>query len=122
MKPMKIILLEDDPIIYWDLSVQLTRLNYQLLEEYLPLDEYLDKSPARDEDIIITNLKLDDDWIDKDCIDQLNSLNLKVVILTGLSDQRYHDLAELKVPYTLLFKPYTHLQIKRSLQSLRPTG
>ena len=66
-------------------------------------------------DIVISNLRLLDGWIDHDFARSLSRGKTHLIILTGLGDIDLHQMDWEPVVPTFLFKPYTLLQLRNEL-------
>lgn len=118
--PYKVAVIEDDPINCWQLRRQLEFNGCQVVghfDSYLEAEDLLcDLFP----DIIISNLKLTDGWVDDCFLNMLEGHSMHVIILTGLRDLSLHSLFD-RPFFHYLFKPYTGLQLTYCLEEINST-
>jgi response regulator RpfG family c-di-GMP phosphodiesterase len=113
-----VVVVEDDPIIGWDLRKQLDALlpgGVQYFDSQEQTSSYL---RSHQPDLIITNLRLLDGWIDKAYYTALKSASKRLLILTGLRDERLHPDLEEAGKHSFLYKPFTSLQLRSCIQNL----
>jgi len=116
--PYRVAVIEDDPINCWQLRRQLESNGCQVVGQF---DSYLEAESMIAElfpDIIISNLKLSDGWVDDYYLNVLEGHSLHVIILTGLRDLTLHMPVGDRTLFHYLFKPYTYLQLASCLNEI----
>ncbi len=106
-----VVVVEDDPIISWNLRKQLEPLIPGGVKYFDTQEQARIYLRSNRPDLIITNLRLLDGWIEKSYYSALKSASQQILILTGLRDERLHpDLASAG-EHSFLYKPFTSLQL-----------
>ena len=114
----RIILLEDDPIISWNIITQLESFGIEVNNILESKNGLLDLEVNRN-DLIVTNLRLFDGWLDEKFFHYLKTKGTTVLILTGLSSNAVFYKSILGNKTHFLYKPYTTRQLKRKLSMIK---
>lgn len=117
MMPIKILIVEDEPIIAADLENQLNKLGYNVIGNVdmgeLAIEVVKDKSP----DLILMDIQLEGDL---DGVDTANAVakisNAPIIFLTSNTDDRTFARAKMTNPFAFLSKPFRATDVKRSIE------
>ena len=111
-KNQLIVVAEDDPIIAWQIKLQLdlwSNIEKKYFDDESEAAAYLrNHSP----DLIITNLRLIHGWIGIELWQAINSCHCQVLVMTGLRDERLHSNISSLFSPNFLFKPFNALQFR----------
>lgn len=110
-------MIEDEPVIAWELERKLNLWGFKDAIVRESMEESREILVNGSCDIVISNLKLIDGWIDHDFVQLLNQGKTHLIILTGLGNENLHELDWSPIHPSFLFKPYTSFQLKRILQA-----
>ncbi|MCB0665365.1 MAG: hypothetical protein KDC80_06055 [Saprospiraceae bacterium] len=113
----KILLIEDDPVICWFIQSELAK---RAIDEIRIYDEFFSAFETLDQfkpDLIITNLRALDGWMDSFDFHLLVRHCRFLLVMTGLSDQRLHPFSLTQFNHGFLQKPFSSLQLKKLLNN-----
>ena len=113
-----VVVVEDDPIICWDIRRQLEALLPGAVQYFDSQEQTRTYLRSHHPDLIITNLRLLDGWIEKSYCKALKSTSEMVLILTGLRDERLHPKLDIVEKLSFLYKPFTSLQLRNCIENL----
>ena len=116
MSDSSVLILEDDPVIAWQLKIELTKLGYPI--HSLANNEIdVDSISVFGELIVLCNLKLLSGWVSEGFIKEIYKRTDQLIILTGLTDPNLMPpiLKNLAVSY--LNKPFNTVQLRNCIQS-----
>ena len=112
---MKVLIVENDPLIVEDLNDKLQKLGYPSLPSADNVDDALGLVEEQKPDVVLVDIELNGE---KDGIDLggvLNEKGVPFIYLSRLQDQRTFDRARATNPQTNIPKPVSHLQLRNSL-------
>lgn len=116
LKESTVLLIEDEAIIAWEVEAKLRKwgIGYIIVKE--SMEESRDLLLSNHCDIIISNLRLIDGWIDYHFAELLKKGKTHLILLTGLSSMDMHKVDWRPIKPKFLFKPFTSLQLKKVLE------
>ncbi len=117
----RIAVAEDEPVTGWMITRQLDSLSSvsaTYLDSRQELVHFMDSSSV---DLIITNLRLSDGWVDDTLLRLLDTRKISVLVVTGLGHYRPEQDKNRK-HIAILLKPFTAIQLKRCIDRLCPRG
>lgn len=115
--PLRLYLVEDDPLIALDIRESLIDVGYEILGHTdngtTAIQEILEKKP----DLVILDISLKGDL---DGVDVALSIgkteSIPVVFLTGCTDEAMLQRAKLTLPYAYLIKPFDLVELRSSIE------
>jgi DNA-binding NtrC family response regulator len=112
-----VLLIEDEPIIAWEVESKLHQWGFSnvIVKESMTDSKELLLSDQCD--IVISNLRLIDGWVDYDFAELLKRGKTHLILLTGLSSKDLHKVDWSPIQPKFLFKPYTSFQLKQILET-----
>ncbi len=117
MIPIKVLIVEDEPIIAADLSLQLTNAGIEVMECLDDGEEVLSYLQNERPDIILLDIRL---YGDLDGIDVANSVNalykIPIIFLTSNTDLATFKRAKLSFPHAFLSKPFRIKDVLHSIE------
>ena len=113
-----VVVVEDDPIIRWDLRKQLEALIPGSVQYFDSQEQTMNYLKSHQPDLIITNLHLLDGWIGKSYYTTAKSASEHLLILTGLRDERLHPSLDSPGQHSFLYKPFTPIQLRVCIEKL----
>ena len=114
----RIILVEDDPVISWQMTRQLDKLGYRILAVFSDFQEAEIEIYQHRPDLVITNLRLTDGWVDAMYLKMIVRNTHRLIICTALSNaSMYLDIMN-KLPISILYKPFAMCQLEKLLENL----
>jgi two-component SAPR family response regulator len=118
VKIFRVIVMEDDPLISWQLEKQLAFLafdNVHFLESRSQSFRYLEMHNV---DLIITNLRLMDGWLTSQELQAMKTHSNHMLITTGFRNDLLQNHPNPKTSFSYLYKPYTFYQLKKFILRL----
>lgn len=116
MEPIKLLIVEDDPIIAADLERAMKKMDYQVIDAVESGEEALEIIDQNIPDIILMDIQLEGDL---DGIDTAHLISKKhlipIIFLTSNTDDRTFNRAKLTQPHGFLSKPFRFTDIKHSI-------
>lgn len=112
----KIVLIEDEPIIAWDMKHKIESVSPHQVVVYESYHDCI-SPPLEKNPTVFCNLRLIEGWITQEKFDDIVSYADKFVLCTGLSDTSYHFDHTHSDTHVLL-KPFTMHQLKKLLDIL----
>ncbi len=119
---MDVVVVEDDPILAWRLMQQLKKQGYRVVAHF---DEFLDAESSihsYQTDLVITNLKLSDGWVDDHYIEVMTYYADQVLIITAINWPHISDDLIEELSIHQLHKPFTEQQFRNSLLEISVAG
>ncbi len=114
----RIILVEDDPIISWQMTRHLHKLGYRVLDVFTDYQEAEIEIYQHRPDLVISNLRLADGWVDAMYLKMIVRNTHKLIICTALSNaSMYLDILH-KLPISILYKPFAMCQLEKFLENM----
>ncbi|MCB0685367.1 MAG: hypothetical protein KDC53_02545 [Saprospiraceae bacterium] len=117
---MRIMVIEDNPVISWMLKNQLEilgavdiRIYEDFFSAFVDLESYIP-------DLIITNLQALDGWIDSFDFNLLQKKSRYLLVITGLANSDLHPVVidDSGAATGILYKPFSSPQLCRALQEI----
>ncbi len=116
MNPIKLLIVEDDPIIATDLERAMTKMGYQVVDLLESGEEALELIERDAPDLVLMDIHLEGDL---DGIDTAHLISKKksipIIYLTSNTDQSTFNRAKLTQPHSFLSKPFRLTDIKHSI-------
>lgn len=112
-----VLLIEDEPIIAWEVERKLQSWGFRNVIVKESMEESKELLHSDQCDIVISNLRLIDGWVDYDFAELLKKGNTHLILLTGLRDEELHKVDWRPIQPKFLFKPYTSFQLKQILET-----
>ncbi|GAB5553065.1 MAG: hypothetical protein Sapg2KO_26560 [Saprospiraceae bacterium] len=116
MEPIKLLIVEDDPIIAADLERAMKKMAYQVTGAVESGEEALAIIEQTIPDIILMDIQLEGDL---DGVDTAHLISKKypipIIFLTSNTDDRTFNRAKLTQPHGFLSKPFRFTDIKHSI-------
>lgn len=107
MKTKKVLIVEDEPIIAADLSVQLKKAGMEVLETLEDGQSTLDFVDHTKPDVLILDINLFGSLDGIDVANQINKKkNIPIIFLTSNTDNKTFQRAKLTYPHAFLSKPF----------------
>ncbi len=121
MKKQKILIVEDELIVAYDLATALTRMGYEVLPLASTADEAYDLAMNHNPDIVFMDVKLKGP---KDGLEAVGRIcqdrDLPVIFLTGqkqfIDEKRLKDLSR----YSIISKPIDNVDLRDEINKLIP--
>ncbi|MFK7969895.1 MAG: LytR/AlgR family response regulator transcription factor [Bacteroidia bacterium] len=113
MSEIRILIVEDDPIIAMDIAANLEDMGYLPLEDINNGPEAVTQVMKEEPDLVLLDINLKGEWDGIETAGRLRRMaDLPIIFLTALSDRDTVDRAKLVEPDAFLVKPFQ----KRELQ------
>ncbi|MBK9256185.1 MAG: response regulator transcription factor [Saprospiraceae bacterium] len=115
--PLKILIVEDEPIISEDLTFILEKEGYQIIGQAYDGSTALDMIHNRQPDIILLDIALDHQMSGLDIANHINNkYGLPFIFITSFSDKLTLDLAKNLLPQGYIVKPFKKKDILATLE------
>lgn len=102
----KILIVEDDAITALDLKYNLEELGYEIIDIVDKGQDAIDAAFKLTPDIILMDIKLNDDISGIEVANKISPLNIQVIYLTGYIDSDTFEKSNVKCLYQYVTKPY----------------
>ena len=116
MNKIKLLIVEDDPIIASDLERSLSKMGFLIMGSTESGEDALEAIEREIPDLILMDIQLEGDL---DGIDTAHIISKKhlipIIYLTSNSDQATFNRAKLTQPYGVLSKPFRYTDIRNSI-------
>lgn len=116
MEKLKLLIVEDDPIIAADLERAMKKMGYEVLDAVESGEEALEVVAQDPPDLVLMDIQLEGDL---DGIDTAHMISKKqaipIIYLTSNTDERTFNRAKLTQPHGFLSKPFRLTDIKHSI-------
>lgn len=116
MEKLKLLIVEDDPIIAADLERAMKKMGYEVLDAVESGEEALEVVAQDTPDLILMDIQLEGDL---DGIDTAHMISkqqaIPIIYLTSNTDERTFNRAKLTQPHGFLSKPFRLTDIKHSI-------
>ena len=107
MSKIRILIVEDEPIIAADLQSQLEKLGYEVIDTLESGEEALELLKGDEPDIILMDVQLEGDLDGIDTVHEIHKdHDIPIIFLTSNTDQRTFARAKLTKPHAFLSKPF----------------
>ncbi len=112
----RILIVEDDMIIAANISLQLTKLGYEITGIETRGEDAINHAKENLPDIILLDIRLNGKIDGIDAAKQIQSFaDIPIIYLTANSDDAYFQMAKETHPYAFISKPFTKLNLERTL-------
>ncbi len=116
MDKVRLLIIEDDPIISTDLERAMIKLGYEVIDTLESGEEALDLIERDSPDLILMDIQLEGDL---DGIDTAHLISKKkpipIIYLTSNTDPGTFNRAKLTQPHSFLSKPFRFTDLKHSI-------
>ncbi len=116
MEKLKLLIVEDDPIIAADLERAMKKMGYEVLDAVESGEEALEVVAQDPPDLVLMDIQLEGDL---DGIDTAHMISkqqaIPIIYLTSNTDERTFNRAKLTQPHGFLSKPFRLTDIKHSI-------
>lgn len=116
MEKLKLLIVEDDPIIAADLERAMKKMGYEVLDAVESGEEALEVVAQDSPDLVLMDIQLEGDL---DGIDTAHMISkqqaIPIIYLTSNTDERTFNRAKLTQPHGFLSKPFRLTDIKHSI-------
>ena len=117
MDKIKVLIVEDEPMIALEISEVMTHLGNQVLAIVDSGEEAIEKARQVNPDIILMDIRLTGEMDGIEAAGIINTrFNIPVVFLTAHAEQEYLDKAKLAQPYGYLIKPVQERDLKVTIE------
>jgi len=116
MEQIKLLIVEDDPIIAADLERSMKKMGYQVMEAVDSGEEALDLIKQEAPDLVLMDIQLEGDLDGVDTAHMISRIApIPIIYLTSNTDERTFNRAKLTQPHGFLSKPFRLTDIKHSI-------
>ncbi len=116
MEKIKILIVEDEPIIAVDLKRSLQKMGYQVINMVESGEEALESIHQNLPDLILMDVQLEGDLDGIDTAHQISKqYPIPIIYLTSNTDERTFNRAKLTQPHGFLSKPFRLTDVKHSI-------
>ncbi|MDW3645428.1 MAG: response regulator [Bacteroidia bacterium] len=118
MQRPQILILEDDMIIASDISLNLSKMGYEVVDIVPSGEEAIEQVQDHNIDIMLVdiNLKGELDGIQTVKEIQQREENIGIIFLTANSDRLTYDRAKTTRPHAFISKPFKRLDLERAIE------
>ena len=117
MNSIKILIVEDEPIIAADLENQLQKMGYTIIGNVDMGKSAIAIVQDHKPDLILMDIQLEGDLDGVDTAHQIEKIcNAPIIFLTSNTDDRTFARAKLTNPFAFLSKPFRTTDLKRSIE------
>ena len=117
MNAIKILIVEDEPIIAADLENQLHKLSYTIIGNVDMGESAITIAQDLSPDLILMDIQLEGDIDGVDTASQIGKFsNAPIIFLTSNTDDKTFARAKLTNPFAFLSKPFRTTDVKRSIE------
>lgn len=115
--PLKILIVEDEMIIGANISLQLSKLGYEVTGMISKGEEALTHVRQNRPDIVIMDIQLKGKMDGIDTVQEIHrEFNLPVIYLTANVDEEYFNRAKETNPYAFISKPFKKLDLQHAIE------
>jgi len=116
MEQIKLLIVEDEPIIAADLKRAMKKMGYAVMETLESGEEALEFIKETPPDLVLMDIQLEGDLDGIDTAHEISKIQpLPIIYLTSNTDPRTFNRAKLTQPYGFLSKPFRLTDIKHSI-------
>jgi len=115
--PTKILIVEDEMIIGANISLQLTKLGYEVTGLVTRGEEALNHVKQHKPDIVLMDIQLKGDLDGIETVKLMHKeINLPIIYLTANADQEHFDRAKSTNPYAFISKPFKKMDLQHAIE------
>ena len=115
--PTKILIVEDEMIIGANISLQLTKLGYEVTGLVTRGEEALNHVKQHKPDIVLMDIQLKGDLDGIETVQLMHKeIDLPVIYLTANADQEHFDRAKSTNPYAFISKPFKKMDLQHAIE------
>lgn len=116
MNNIKILIVEDEPIVALDIKKTLMKLEYIVTDTVVNYDEALDSIKADEPDIIFMDIHLENSKNGIEIVQEIQKYkNIPIIYLTAYSDDKTMEEAIATNPVGYLLKPFKREELKSNI-------
>ena len=109
----KILIVEDEPVIAFDLKMTLIKLNYEVCGIAYFGQDAINKTAEYVPDLVIMDIKLDDEMDGIEAGEHIqNNFNIPVIFITAYADMETIERVKKINPYGYFLKPYDENELQ----------
>ena len=117
MQAIRILIVEDDPIIAADLEDRLSEMGYAVLGPVASGEEALTFFPKNSPDLVIMDIQLEGAWDGIETTRRIRENHrLPIIFLTSNSDEATFTLAKSVQPQAFISKPFRGKDLKHAIE------
>lgn len=115
--PTKILIVEDEMIIGANISLQLTKLGYEVTGLVTRGEEALNHVKQHKPDIVLMDIQLKGDLDGIETVQLMQKeIDLPVIYLTANADQEHFDRAKSTNPFAFISKPFKKMDLQHAIE------
>ncbi len=115
--PAKILIVEDEMIIGANISLQLTKLGYEVTGIVTRGEEALNHVKKHKPDIVLMDIQLKGNLDGIETVQLMHKeIDIPVIYLTANADQEHFDRAKSTNPYAFISKPFKKMDLEHAIE------
>jgi len=115
--PAKILIVEDEMIIGANISLQLTKLGYEVTGIVTRGEEALNHVKQHKPDIVLMDIQLKGDLDGIETVQLMHKeIDIPVIYLTANADQEHFNKAKSTNPYAFISKPFKKMDLQHAIE------
>ena len=115
--PAKILIVEDEMIIGANISLQLTKLGYEVTGIVTRGEEAIIHVKQHKPDIVLMDIQLKGDLDGIETVQLMHQeIDIPVIYLTANADQEHFDRAKSTNPYAFISKPFKKMDLQHAIE------
>jgi len=115
--PAKILIVEDEMIIGANISLQLTKLGYEVTGIVTRGEEALNHVKQHKPDIVLMDIQLKGDLDGIETVQLMHKeIDIPVIYLTANADQEHFNRAKSTNPYAFISKPFKKMDLQHAIE------
>jgi CheY-like chemotaxis protein len=117
MPPARILIVEDEPIVAWDLTRRLTRLGYTVLGPASSGQEAVVQALALRPDLVLMDIRLPGSLDGIEAAEHIRAeIQTVIVYMTAYADAHTLERARASSPATVMRKPFRGDELQRTVE------
>lgn len=115
--PLRVLIVEDEVIVALELQQLLSELGYEVVSMARAGKEAIEKAQSLELDLILMDIKLEDDVSGIDAARRIHATEqIPVIFLTAFSDEKTLQAAKKTSPYGYLLKPFNRESLHTTIE------